>query len=57
MSFGGGGTSLRHPKGEKTGQNEAKGGQKHKIVNIEDNIDVEVLKPGVYIILCSTKEK
>ena len=50
MSFGRGYTTLRHPKGQKWVQNEAEGGQKHKIVNIEESIDFEVLRFHVYVI-------
>ena len=50
MSFGRGYTK-DIPKVKKLVQNEADGGLKHKIVDIEDNIDVEVLKPGVYTLL------
>ena len=41
---------LRHPKGQKIGQNESEGGQKYKIVNIGENIYYEVLKFHVYVV-------
>ena len=50
MSFGRGDTTLRHSKGQKLVQNEVEGVQKHKIVNIEENIDFEVRKFHVYVI-------
>ena len=44
-------------KGPKWAENEAEGGQKHKIDNVEENNEVTVLQLHQYVIQVGRREK